>query len=226
MYARLTPVSRNRKTGPIPVSTTERSSCPPSCGLHKVCYGLGGPVAIVWRNVSQHTDGKPWPDFCGDVRRLPKRQLWRHDQVGDLPGSADKLDRDMCLELSEASAHTRGFTYTHYPTTEHNNSVVAAMNRRGGMTVNLSADSLADADRKAALGIAPVTVVIPSGVQDRQIRTPAGRVVVKCPADHHEDMTCLRCQLCQVRDRKSVVGFSPKGMRKRALSDSLLQEYQ
>ena len=35
MKARLTMKSRNRKTGPIPVSTTERASCPLHCPLHR-----------------------------------------------------------------------------------------------------------------------------------------------------------------------------------------------
>ena len=219
MRAHLVPLSRNRKTGPIPVSTTEHSSCPPSCGLAEFCYGLGGPVALNWKAVSEGRRGKDWSGFCEDVSRLPRLQLWRHNAVGDLPGEGDELDEDKCLQLAAASRGKRGFTFTHYPMTARNASIVGRMNEVGGLVVNLSADSLAEADEKYALGVGPVAVVIPKGV--RNVVTPAGHHVALCPADHHEHMNCSTCGLCAIGSRKAIVGFTPKGSRRNRLQSSL-----
>jgi hypothetical protein len=46
----LTLVSRNAKTGPIPVSTTTRETCPDVCPFRKDneggCYAEGGPIRM------------------------------------------------------------------------------------------------------------------------------------------------------------------------------------
>lgn len=220
MQAHLVLISRNRKTGPIPVSTTEERSCPPSCGLAEVCYGIGGPVALNWKAVSEHRRGKDWNGFCEDVSRLPRKQLWRHNAVGDLLGEGDTLDRDACLQLARSSRGKRGFTFTHYPMDAHNQAVIAEMNAVGGLTVNLSADSLDEADAKYSLGVGPVAVVIPKGA--RHVVTPMGRHVALCPADHHEHMNCSNCGLCAIRDRQAIVGFTPKGSRRNKLQSALV----
>jgi len=60
----LTRVSRNAKVGPIPVSTTEATTCPPACGLAKSgCYADGGPLAIFWRKVNERKAGMAWNSF-------------------------------------------------------------------------------------------------------------------------------------------------------------------
>lgn len=42
--------SGNKKTGPIPVSTTIDTTCPSACPLKSGgCYAKHGPLAIVWR---------------------------------------------------------------------------------------------------------------------------------------------------------------------------------
>ena len=45
--------SNNSKTGPIPVSTMGRQSCPDACPLKRNgCYGDGGPLSWHWRKVT------------------------------------------------------------------------------------------------------------------------------------------------------------------------------
>ena len=48
----LSPVSANAKTGPIPVSTTERATCPVDCAVREACYAASGPLALHWGAVS------------------------------------------------------------------------------------------------------------------------------------------------------------------------------
>ena len=86
MQYHLTPRSSNKKTGPIPVSTTSRDSCPDTCPLKNGggCYAGSGPLSLHWDKVG--TDrGVSLESFCDTIRALPKGQVWRHNQAGDLP---------------------------------------------------------------------------------------------------------------------------------------------
>ena len=50
----LTKVSSNRKTGPIPVSTTTSDSCPPTCSLKGAgCYAEQGHRHLVATSKNQ-----------------------------------------------------------------------------------------------------------------------------------------------------------------------------
>jgi len=79
--------------------------------------------------------------------------------------------------------------------------------------VNLSADSLAEADHLADQAAGPVVVVLAPD-QAENLRTPAGRLVVICPATQRDDVTCASCQLCQRATRPTIVGFPAHGTYK------------
>lgn len=223
MWVSLNPVSSNRKVGPIPVSTTEEGSCPNECPLKGTdCYARFGPLGMHWRKIGEGR-GDNWSAFCTRVRKFRKGQLWRHNQAGDLPQDENgKIDRDKVSELGQAAAHTNGWTYTHYnPLDSHNREAIKSLNESGGMTVNLSADTMAEADQYVQLGIAPVVVILPQDAPTRGNVTPHGFPIVVCPAQTQETMTCDQCRLCQVRDRKSIVGFLAHGTAKKRLSAKL-----
>lgn len=221
--AGLTRVSGNSKTGPIPVSITAASTCPASCPLRDGggCYAESGYVAIHWRRVTSGERGTDWEMFCRQVAALPRGQLWRHNQAGDLPGVGDAVDAAELAELVRANRGRSGFTYTHKPMDVPGNAEAVRAANEGGFTVNLSADDLAEADRLSDLGIAPVVAVLPEevdGASARSLRTPAGRTVTVCPATWRDDVTCARCGICQRADRGTVVGFPAHGARKRRAS--------
>ena len=78
--------SGDRKTGPIPVTYTERASCPPTCPLYEGgCYALHHFVGMHWRKLSEGKTGGDWRELCGHVAALPADTFWRHDIAGDLP---------------------------------------------------------------------------------------------------------------------------------------------
>lgn len=210
-YAHLTLKSDNSKTGPIPVSVTTRDACPTDCAFRgNGCYAEGGPLGIHWSLVSRGERGMGWDMFCDAVATLPDMQLWRHNAAGDLPGDGKKIDRPALEKLLDANFGKRGFTYTHYrPTNEHNRAAIAWANLRG-LTTNLSANNLEEADEFARLGIAPVVVVLPWD-QKENVKTPEGRTVVVCPATTHDDVSCASCQLCQRGHRDTIVGFPAHG---------------
>lgn len=217
----LTMKSANKKTGPIPVSTTAAETCPTACPLNTKnaggCYAAYGPLALIWRRVSNGEFGGPWDAFLDAIRKLPTGQFWRHNQAGDLPGVADKIDADLLASLVEANKGRRGFTYTHKPLTAENATAIANANANG-FTINLSGNNLNHADELADAGIGPVVTILPvdmSGDVAPVYKTPKGRKVAVCPATYKDDVSCASCQLCQRVDRKVIVGFPVHGTAKK-----------
>lgn len=231
MRFHLTLSSANVKTGPIPVSTSTKATCPPSCPFRGAgCYAEGGPIALHWEIVTRGDRGTDWGGFLESIGRIPRGFLWRHNQAGDLPGRGDRIDAGQLAELVKTQKGRRGFTYTHKPviaedcTAPHlspgEREILAEGNReaiksanRDGFVVNISANNLAHADRVADLGIAPVVVVVPAGAPRRQ-ETPQGRPVVTCPATYREGTTCASCQLC-AKSRGAIIAFPAHGSHRR-----------
>lgn len=213
----LSPKSANSKTGPIPVSTTTRATCPLDCAMRDACYAASGPLALHWSAVSAGTRGTDWSTFVGAIADLPDGQLWRHNQAGDLPGDGRTVDPVALGQLVRANIGRRGFTYSHYR--DANSLTWIRHANAWGFTVNMSANSLADADTLADTGAGPVVVVLPSDAT-QNTRTPAGRRVVVCPATQRDDVSCATCQLC-ARQRDVIVGFPAHGTRKRTIDIKL-----
>jgi hypothetical protein len=211
MNYRLTLKSSNRKTGPIPVSTTSNESCPRSCAFFdRGCYAKGGRVAGAWRETNAGMFSTNLDGFVAKIVALPAGQLWRHNQAGDLPGVNETIDTAALAAIVEANKGKRGFTYTHKPINETNLRAIVNANE-AGFTVNLSANNLAHADQLAETGL-PVVVVLPQEVHgNTKITTPAGNAVVVCPATYRDNVNCKSCGLCQRADRPVIVGFPAHG---------------
>ena len=214
MRAHLTLRSSNGKTGAIAVSSTERASCPPSCPFLRRCYGESGfHTRLHWDKIDSGERGTNWRGFLERVRSIPAGSLWRHNQIGDLAGKGDKVDKRKLRSLVKANKGRQGYTYTHKPVIsgEHaraNAEAIEAANK-GGFTVNLSGNNPAHADRLANLGIAPVVAIVPRETPAVSY-TPQGRKIVICPAQQRDDVTCATCGLC-ARQRSVIVGFRAHG---------------
>lgn len=214
MQVHLSLKSSNAKTGPIPVSTTSKASCPHACSLKgSGCYAEASFLGMHWKKVTEGKLGTSWASFCADIEELPEGQLWRHNQAGDLPSDdQENIDWIKLAMLVDANLGKRGFTYTHYdPAIGHNASLIKQANEMG-FTINLSAESLHQADQLADLNIAPVVTLLPE--QSAKVTfTPKGRKVITCPATYKDDVSCATCQLCQHQDRP-IVGFPVHGTSK------------
>ena len=217
----LTRVSANSKVGPIPVSTTEAGTCPKTCPfINAGCYAKTGPVSWHWSKVSKGLRGDTFKDFLNKIKALPKGQLWRHNQAGDLPGNGEHLDADACADLTQANKGRRGFTYTHYDPTKNGNArTIKAMNKNG-FTVNLSGNSVKHALELSALNIAPVVAVADSTTKGAFKLN--GKQFVQCPATtENNNISCATCQLCEVKTRKSIVYFPAHGTQKSKVNNIL-----
>lgn len=217
-YAKLVLESGNEKTGPIPVSSTESSTCPLSCPMFKSCYAKAGYYTMLdWSALDNGRRGVEWSEFCDDVENLEDGTLWRHNVMGDLPGVNEKINGEALRQLVEANAGKRGFTYTHKKPSVGNNAAHILHANLNGFTVNISANGMHEVDALVALGIAPVVTVVPTDSPDVQM-TEGGTKVVKCPAISR-GLTCERCGLCQIQDRKYVIAFPAHGKKARMASE-------
>jgi hypothetical protein len=210
----LTRVSSNRKTGPIPVSTTSAVTCPTSCPLrNNGCYMDGGPGAIHWRAITKGDRGVAFDKFCEQVAALPKGQLWRHNQAGDLPGDGNDMDHAKVSQLVVANRGRRGFTYTHKPMdTDANRKAVREANQQG-FTINLSANSLVHADALADLNVGPVASVVSIKWQRQHDKKGAWTelwvtIVPVSKAWLHLQVVRLRCVLLPIRMICLAIGVS------------------
>lgn len=209
----LNPVSGNTKTGPIPVSTSNSSTCPDACPIKlKGCYAKYGPVGMHWRKLDAGTskNAKDWSGFLQDVKRIARGSLWRHNQAGDLIGYDDLIDADKLSDLTKANKGKRGFTYTHYSPFVGDNDIWIQRANLQGFTINLSGNDVNHADKLKALNIGPVVVLMPRDAE-KVSHTPAGNKVVICPAENTDKVTCMTCGLCAKADRDYIIGFRAHG---------------
>ena len=219
MLTAFTPISSNAKTGAIPTSTSDRSTCWTGCPFYdKGCYAKSGPQNIHWKAVSAGERGYEWDQFLRLIKKLQRGQLWRHNVSGDLPVVSDGvIDGNKVVELAEANRGRKGYTYTHHPLTETNLGVIKYANA-AGFTVNVSTESVEVADRVMSEHKIPAVAVVNSEKTDRFYRTESGRQVITCPATIHENVTCATCGLCQQSDRQFVIAFPAHGNAKKTVN--------
>jgi hypothetical protein len=206
--------SANKKTGPMPVTTTAKNSCPTSCVLYHTnaetgekgpCYGNGFHVGMHWNKVTSGERGIEWSALLEKIESLPLGQKWRHNQVGDLQGQDQYIDGEMLDQLVKANKGKRGFTYTHKPLDKFKNFAKVKAANDGGFTINVSANTLPEAEKFYAAGL-PTVAVVPEDYPEKTI-TPAGIKMVVCPAQTGKAKDCKSCMLCQQPKRKLIVAF-------------------
>ena len=215
--------SKNPKTGPIPVTMSSRDTCPDACplkltaaGVKEGCYGDYGPISWNWDKLPGKDAARTsWDNLVYEVSMLGRGQLWRHNQVGDLPGVNNAIDAVEMNKLIAANIGKRGFTYTHKPTTKENNQVIKRANKFG-FTINLSGNNIQHADYLKSLNVAPVVCILPAADTAIKVQTsPAGHRIVTCPATYQKDVTCSNCGVCQHADRDYIIGFPAHGQDKK-----------
>ena len=236
---RLTRYSGNEKTGPIPVSTVSRRTCPLSCPHYDTsCYGLYGRVRFWWDKLTDE-GGLTFEEFMEKLSKIPYASVYRHAQAGDLPGEGDNLDEEKLSLLARAARYVRGIAFTHKPLAPRKNVGEEvwqrnlgiyqrwwARRKRGklGLTVNVSCDTFAEVDHAMDQGF-PTVCSVPTG-SPKIMRTPQGRRGVQCPAVWSEHIQCANCgghakgSLCWRVDRDYFVTFPAHGAGKRYINEA------
>ena len=219
MQVALTTASKNSKTGAIPTTVTERSSCPTTCPFYdQGCYAKYHLQGVHWRAVSNAERGVSWNEFTKLVRKIAKGQLWRHNVAGDLPHNNGEIDYLQLRQLIDANKGKKGYTYTHHMLNDHNRVCLENANSMG-FTVNVSTESVEDADRVMTEYNLPAVAVVNSEKTDRFYKTESGRKVITCPAALFPDkVTCATCGLCQIAERQFIVAFPAHGTAKKTVN--------
>ena len=224
MHTHLTARSSNRKTGKIPVSTTAAKSCPDTCPLKGTeCYGEGFHIKMHWNKVSSEERGTDWPGFIEQIEKLPLGQKWRHNQVGDLYGENQFIDPVKLEELVKANKGKRGWTYTHKPLERFKNFQKVKSANDGGFTVNVSSNTIQEAEKYYSAGL-PTVAVVPENYPEKSI-TPQGIRMVVCPAQTGKAKDCEACMLCQNSKRKLIVAFRDHSPGKQKIDFTAFWEY-
>lgn len=219
MQVLFTKKSRNRKTGPIPVTTQESNTCPNTCPQKdRGCYPRFSFTGMQWKALDAGKVGISWKEFLAEVRKMAEGQLWRFGVAGDLPGKGNRINKIKLQQLIDANRGKRAIIYSHKPLTKANQQMISGANEQG-LTINLSADSLKDAEKKAALQIGPVVMTMPEDPSIWPTQTKAGQKIVPCPAVTHEGVTCMSCGLCARGSRKVIIGFPAHGTGKRMVEE-------
>jgi len=225
MQVALTMVSSNAKTGPIPTSTSERSSCWDGCPFYdKGCYAKSGPQNIHWGKVSSGERGYTWDQFVTMVKKIQRGQIWRHNVSGDLPhDGSGNINAPQVGQLTTSNKGKKGYTYTHHPLNDHNIQIIKESNAHG-FTINASTESIEVADSIMTKHGIPAVAVVNSEKTDRFYKTESGRKVITCPATIHENVTCATCGLCQIADRQFIIAFPAHGNAKKTVN-SIVTDY-
>lgn len=228
MFFHYSASSQNSKTGQIPVIMSSSDTCPDACSFKKgfSCYAKFNFLGLHWRNLDKKKIGGSFTELTLKIKNIPQDQIYRLNQAGDLPGINNKINFKLLKRLIKANNNRKVLAYTHKLVL--GDSATAKKNRKyikyanlNGFNLNLSADNLKDADRKANLKIGPVTVVVPSN-SPNTLFTPKGRKVIACPAQYR-DLTCADCQLCS-KNRSAIISFKAHGTAKKKVSEIVKNE--
>jgi len=242
---KLTANSNNKKTGPIALVMSSEDTCWTGCALYDCCYRKNWPICKHQKDLNTGVKGTDFPEVMDALRCLPIGSIWRWGDVGDLPGANGCINVEQLEKLTSINKERKftGFAYTHKPMlygsfAESNRSAVAAA-VQGGFAINLSAEGLNKADVLADLDIAPVATALPTDLPDswRSLVTPAGRRVLRCPAEWLSrggcKTQCATCggnkgPICSWADRDFIIGFTAHGYSKRVSQriNEVEQEYE
>lgn len=221
LRVRLILKSQNAKLGAMPVSTSSPSTCPPSCTWYgNGCYAETGYIGGRWKRTVEK--GITWAEFIARVYELPKGQIWRHNEAGDLPGRGEEIDVVALDQLVSANRGKLGFTYTHKCASK--NQRLIEMANQHGFAISVSCDSLDEVDEHIDRGGKyPLVLVVPEDAS-RSMRSPKyGVAVVGCPAQWR-DTTCLECALCTHINRNFVIAFRAHGYGSKSVSFRSVQK--
>ena len=224
MTYKFVPHTQSKKVGAMPTSYSPRQTCPASCTLkNNGCYGDNFPIRLHWNRYSEDKNDN-WQDFVKSVSYFRKHNsngMWRHNIVGDLVAKKNKIDAKKLKQLVKANKGGQVICYTHHHTilsgkkrklSEHNLNLIRYANNKG-FTINLSADTLEQADVLSATKI-PTTVVLPYtkkqfeklSVKIADVKTLLGKKITVCP-EQTQGIKCLDCGLCSHNKRKTIIGF-------------------
>jgi len=206
-----------KKSDPVATTISSKSTCYkcPFTGLG--CYAENFPMSLHWGRVSDGSRGVDWRQHLADLATLPQGGKLRLNAAGDLPQTMGRISRRYLTALSDVvkDRALKAWTYTHHDPASGENAALIRRAQRSGLTINVSTETESAADRAVAAGL-PAVLACPSSETRNTWHTPAGNVVLVCPAQRR-DTSCSDCMLCHQggRGRRVIVAFVAHGTSKK-----------
>ena len=206
-----TAVSGNKKTGTMPVTRTDKSSCPLSCGSYAGCYAKSGPSAIHWNKLNN--EGLTIDGLVSKIDTIERGAIWRMNEAGDLPGINESIDTESMDKIIAVNSKRKlqGFTYTHKKSMQAIDYVQSA--NKKGFTINVSCDTIDEVKKFHAMGLPCVAI----SDTNKKVSYIDNIKLVQCPAEYNEKLTCKTCKMCANSVRDYVIRFTPHGTSKKKI---------
>lgn len=206
----ITPVSSNKKTGPIATTGRARHTCPTTCTFNPLndegvggCYTSGRIDAMYARYARNYTIAD-----AVTLLKHAKSDRMRDRVDGDVLTNYGFIDVYYLRELTHAAKEAGMrwlFGYTHV-------EELLPSDVPDGYVMNVSCETEAQVQDAIDRGFPAVIATH----QYLHGDTVAGRKIVQCPAERIESINCGNCggsagPICGRKDRETVVLFSLHG---------------
>jgi hypothetical protein len=173
-----------------------------------------------WLKVSSGERGTDFPSFLSKLKELPEGSAFRHNQAGDLPHNNGKISETFIRKMIVNVKHLRAYTYTHHSLKVGENLSLIRKANRAGFMINVSCESETQVDDAIAHNL-PAVMVAKSTESRTTWHTKGGNVVVVCPAQRSDTVTCNDCMLCHKRGKKVAIAFLAHGTSKKKAESNL-----
>ena len=193
--------SKNRKTGAIPQTYMDKSTCPKRCPWRgHGCYGENFTTNLTWNRVYD-----PLESIKDSVKELKGKCVIRQSVAGDIatPNTND-IDRHTVDILNDAYKGHFAYTYTHCELSPINVKIAKASK----MVINFSCETLSQVKKCKKYGVPSVLSV---RKMEGEEKTIDGIKFKKCPAIYKEGMNCKKCLKCLNKNRNYVIVFEVHG---------------
>jgi hypothetical protein len=187
-------VSANGKLGSMSTTYAPIGSCPSTCPLlkSKACYGMSGPVGLVWRTVTGKDSELIADAEAKEILKLSGKRDLRVHTLGDSKTDVAAMTVSAAAEEYMNRYGKTAFTYTHAWRTVDRKSW-------GRVSVLASCETPADVAKAKARGYA--TAIIVPEHKNETAYDYNGLNVVPCPQQTGRAVFCSDCRLC-MKDEK------------------------
>lgn len=203
-------VSKNKKTGLLSQTYTDKCTCPQRCPFRTSggCYAMSGHCRMHWDKVPEK--GVTPEDLSQTIKNGIHTSVVRHNVAGDLatPGT-DDIDEKLLKTITQAYKENAitAYTYTHCEINARNSRLIreAAEN---GMIINYSCETIEQAKTAKEQGC---NAVVEVEKMSAPVVEKDGLTLIQCPATYREGVHCQNCGICWQKNRQAVVAFPLHG---------------
>jgi len=210
-------VSKNKKTGCLSQTYSDKRTCPERCPFKKSggCYAMSGPCRLHWDKVPKY--GVKPEDLSEVIADSVHTSVVRHNVAGDIAkeGTSD-INEELLEKIVKAYKENKitAYTYTHCEINEHNSSLIRKA-AKSGMIINYSCENLEQVKKAKEQGC---NAVVEVEEMSSPIVKKDGLLLMQCPQTYNKTC-CKNCGICWQKNRQAVVAFPLHGNGKKKVKE-------